>query len=126
MRAKHYLNTVTSQFDLQIYPKTLADNLDDGTPPMTRKSSRPSGPHYTGGHIPGAINIPYQKAANLDNLTKFVKPGTPVAYCYTGHTGSLAAMALGILGYNVKNLLYGINGWSTTVPGIPASSTPTI
>jgi hypothetical protein len=39
-----------------------------------------------------------------------------IAYCYTGHTGGLATMALGILGYDVRNLLYGFNGWTQAAP----------
>ena len=119
VRAKLYLNSVPTQFDLQIYPKTVADNLEDGNAANDPQIiSVRSAPHYAGGHIPGAIDIPYQQVANLDNQTKFVDPSKPVAvYCYTGHTGSLAAMALGILGYNAKDILWGVNGWSTTVLG---------
>jgi len=70
---------------------------------------------YDTGHIPGAINIGWKDVAKVDDFTKFVDPTRPVVvYCYTGHTGSLATAALGILGYNVTNLLYGYNGWSTT------------
>ncbi len=119
VRAKLYLNSVPTQFDLQMYPKALADNLEDGnTANDPQIISVRSAPHYAGGHIPGAINIPYQQVANLDNQTKFVDPSKPVAvYCYTGHTGSLSAMALGILGYNARDILWGMNGWSTTVLG---------
>jgi rhodanese-related sulfurtransferase len=119
VRAKLYLNSVPTQFDLQLYPKVLADNLEDGdTANDPQIISVRSAAHYAGGHIPGAINIPYQQVANLDNQTKFVDPSKQVAvYCYTGHTGSLAAMALGILGYNAKDILWGVNGWSTSVLG---------
>lgn len=119
VRAKSYLNSVPTQFDLQIYPKALADNLEDGnTANDPQVISVRSAAHYAGGHIPGAINIPYQSVANLATYTKFVNPSKPLAiYCYTGHTGSLSAMALGILGYNAKDILWGANGWSTTVLG---------
>ena len=119
VRARNYLNSVPTQFDLQVYPKALADNLEDGNPANDPQIiSVRSAPHYAGGHIPGAINIPYQQVANLAVHTKFVDPSKPVAvYCYTGHTGSLSAMALGILGYNAKDILWGMNGWSTTVLG---------
>jgi rhodanese-related sulfurtransferase len=120
VRAKNYLNSVPTQFDLQLYPKVLADNLEDGdTANDPQVISVRSAAHYAGGHIPGAIDIPYyQQVANLATYTKFVNPSKPVAvYCYTGHTGSLATMALGILGYNAKDILWGVNGWSTTVLG---------
>ena len=32
-------------------------------------------------------------------------------YCYTGHTGSVASAALRLLGYDARNLLYGMCGW---------------
>jgi len=119
VRAKNYLNSVPTQFDLQLYPKVLADNLEDGdTANDPQVISVRSAAHYAGGHIPGAINIPYQQVANLATYTKFVNPSKPLAiYCYTGHTGSLATMALGILGYNAMDILWGVNGWSTTVLG---------
>ncbi len=119
VRAKDYLNSVPTQFDLEVYPKTLADNLEDGnTANDPQIISVRAGSAYAGGHIPGAINIPYQSIANLADYTKFAAaPGKPiVVYCYTGHTGALSTMALGILGYDAKNLLYGMNGWSTTAP----------
>lgn len=116
VRANNYLNSVPTQFDLHVYPKALADNLEDGdaaNDPQIISVRAVS--DYAGGHIPGAVNIPYKLVADLDNQAKFVDPGKPaVAYCYTGHTGALSTMALGILGYDVKNLLYGMNGWSTT------------
>jgi rhodanese-related sulfurtransferase len=119
VRAGDYLNSVPTQFDLQVYPKTLADNLEDGNAANDPQIiSVRAADVYDAGHIPGAINIPYKSVADLVNYTKFaVAPGKPiVAYCYTGHTGSLSTMALGILGYQAKNLLYGMNGWSTTAP----------
>jgi rhodanese-related sulfurtransferase len=119
VRAKNYLNSVPTQFDLQVYAKTLSDNLEDGNAGNDPQIiSVRNAPDYAGGHIPGAINIPYKNVADLANYTKFVDPAKPaVVYCYTGHTGSLSTMALGILGYNVKDILYGMNGWSTTATG---------
>jgi hypothetical protein len=61
------------------------------------------------------VNIQYQSVANLDAWTKFVSPTKDVVvYCFTGHTGALATMSLGILGYAVENVLYGMNGWTTS------------
>ena len=114
VRADNYLNSVSSQFDLQVYPSTLAAELEDGDSANDPQIVSVRGNnHYVLGHIPGAINIGYQKVADLANAG-LIDPTQPViAYCYTGHTGSLSTMALGIMGYPVKNLLYGINGWST-------------
>jgi rhodanese-related sulfurtransferase len=119
VRAKSYLNSVPTQFDLQVYAKNLADNLEDGNPANDPQIiSVRNAPDYAGGHIPGAINIPYKSVADLANYSKFVDPNKTVyAYCYTGHTGSLSTMALGILGYNVRDILWGMNAWSTTATG---------
>ncbi len=119
LRAKDYFSGFTTQFGTQVYPSALAQNLEDGNAANDPQlvSVRATN-HYALGHIPGAINIPYQKVADVANFTKFVDPSHPIiAYCYTGHTGGIATMALGILGYDVRNLLYGVNGWNQGAPG---------
>ena len=35
-----------------------------------------------------------------------------MVYCYTGHTGQVATTALGLLGYDVGNMKYGMMGWT--------------
>jgi rhodanese-related sulfurtransferase len=67
---------------------------------------------YAIGHIPGAINIPWKTIAQVDNLKKIPTDRPIVVYCYTGHTGGLATMALDILGYDAKNLKWGIMSWT--------------
>lgn len=117
IRARDYFNSVPSQFNLEVYPKTLADNLADGDASNDPQIvSVRAGDVYAAGHIPGAQNIPYKNVADLANAANLDPTKDTVVYCYTGHTGALSTMALGILGYKVKNLLYGMNGWSTTAP----------
>ncbi len=114
IRADNYLNSFETQFDLQVYPSALATTLEDADPDNDPQVvSVRSGAHYSAGHIPGAVNIAYKDVAKLANSELLDPTREIVAYCYTGHTGSLSTMALGILGYPVKNLLYGMNGWST-------------
>jgi rhodanese-related sulfurtransferase len=115
VRAGNYLNSVPTQFDLQVYPSALAANLDDGDASNDPQIvSVRGGAHYALGHVPGANNIAYKEVADLAN-SNLIDPNKPVvAYCYTGHTGGLSTMALGILGYPAKNLLYGLNGWNTS------------
>jgi len=67
---------------------------------------------YGIGHIPGAINVPWQEVAKKENLAKLPPDKPIVAYCYTGHTGSQATAVLNTLGYNVQNLSYGISSWT--------------
>jgi rhodanese-related sulfurtransferase len=91
----------------------LYTNLNDGD-----KSNDPfivsvrSADHYALGHIPGAINIPYKTIAKPENLAKLPKDKQIVVYCYTGHTGQIAATVLGLLGYDVVNLKFGMMGWT--------------
>ena len=88
----------------------------------------------SGGYIAGAVNIPVRGL--LQNLDKL--PGLDeqiVIYCASGHRGSMAMMALRMLGYtNVINLGGGVGGWTkagfpleTGLPAeAPAISTPII
>ena len=68
---------------------------------------------YAKGHIPGAVNIPISDVAKIENLEKLNPDKTIVVYCYTGRTGSQATAILNVLGYDAKNLLWGISGWTT-------------
>lgn len=65
------------------------------------------------GYIDGAVHIPVrQVVANLDRLP--ADKSTPiVVYCHGGLRGSIAMVTLQMLGYNVRNLTGGIQGWIT-------------
>jgi rhodanese-related sulfurtransferase len=67
---------------------------------------------YTAGHITGAYNIPWNQVAKVENLRKLPRDKKIVVYCYTGHTGAIAATALGILGFDTVNLKHGMLSWS--------------
>ncbi|MBN2720072.1 MAG: hypothetical protein JXR72_03100 [Proteobacteria bacterium] len=114
IRAHLYLNSVPDQRDLHVYPTALAENLEDGDPTNDPQIlSVRGGAADALGVIPGALGIPYKDVAVLANSGIIDPTRDTVVYCFTGHTGGLATMSLGILGYPVKNLLYGMNGWST-------------
>jgi rhodanese-related sulfurtransferase len=91
----------------------LFENLNDGDesndPFILSVRSRE---HYELGHIPGAYNIPWREIADADNLSKLPSDRQIVAYCYTGHTGQVAATILNVLGYDVINLKFGMMGWT--------------
>jgi rhodanese-related sulfurtransferase len=67
---------------------------------------------YAKGHVPGAINIPWKEIAKPESLAKLPTGKQIVVYCYTGHTGQVAATMLKALGYDVINLKYGMMGWT--------------
>ncbi len=91
----------------------LYENLNDGDeandPFILSVRSRE---HYEIGHVPGAYNIPWREIANPDNLSYLPKDEQILVYCYTGHTGQVAATVLNILGYDVTNLKFGMMGWT--------------
>lgn len=61
---------------------------------------------YAKGHIPGAVN------KKFGDITTLPKDEDILVYCYTGQSASFAAATLGVLGYDVQNLLHGMSSWS--------------
>lgn len=91
----------------------LFENLSDGDDsnnPVVLSVRAPDA--YAIGHIPGAINISWNQVAKPENLAKLPADQPISVYCYTGHTGQAAATALGMLGYDVTNVKYGMMGWT--------------
>ena len=68
---------------------------------------------YAKGHLKGAINIPWKEIANKENLAKIDPAKKVITYCYTGHTGMVAAMVLNLLGYDAVDMKYGMMGWTS-------------
>ena len=62
---------------------------------------------YAKGHIPGAVNIAFGE------LTTLPEDEEILTYCYTGQSASFGAAVLGVLDYDVQNLLHGMSSWST-------------
>lgn len=67
---------------------------------------------YALGHIEGAINIPWKTIAQEANLMRIPSDRDIVVYCYTGHSGGLATTVLNVLGYNAKNMKFGMVAWT--------------
>lgn len=61
---------------------------------------------YAKGHIPGAVN------KKFNDLSTLPKSEDILVYCYTGQSASFAAATLGVLDYDVQNLLHGMSSWS--------------
>jgi rhodanese-related sulfurtransferase len=92
---------------------SVFENLSDGdtsNDPVVLSVRSPDA--YAMGHIAGAINIPWSQIASAENLAKLPADQPIVVYCYTGHTGQVATTVLGVLGYNVSNIKYGMMGWT--------------
>jgi len=60
---------------------------------------------YAKGHIPGAVNVKFSDLSTLPDEEILV-------YCYTGQSASMAAAILGVLDYDVQNLLHGMSSWT--------------
>ena len=71
-----------------------------------------SAEHYGLGHVPGAIDIGWKAVAKPENMAKLPSDRPIAIYCYTGHTGMVAATALGMMGYETHNVKYGMMGWT--------------
>ncbi len=74
---------------------------------------------YKNGHIPGAVNIPYEELQNhIESLRAFLqtmsaagKAANIVLYCDRGNVSMLAARDLYRAGFNVKNVCGGLKGY---------------
>lgn len=120
VRARDFLGIAQAQGEVWVdfvKYKQLAEDADAGNDPQV--VSARGAADYAKGHVAGAINIPWASAAKSASFQNVKPSGKAFVYCYTGHTGAIATMALGLLGYPARNLLYGLNGW--TLDGAVAS-----
>ncbi len=90
----------------------LHDLIEADTPPQIL--SVRSSTHYDLGHIPGAVNVPWEDVYDETELSDAGLNTTDevVVYCYTGHTAGLATFCLNAMGYNSVNLKFGIVSWT--------------
>jgi rhodanese-related sulfurtransferase/predicted small lipoprotein YifL len=68
---------------------------------------------YLSGHIPGAVNIPFQSLAEVANLEKLPQAKTLVLVCYNGHAAAQAARVLNQLGYEAIPMKDGMSAWTS-------------
>lgn len=97
-------------------PHDLKQSIDKKDQTITIIDVR-SAKDYAAGHIPGAINIPYEKHDGFHgNETEFKglrKDGYNVVYCYEllCNLAKHAAIKFASLGYPVKELTGGFDTW---------------
>ena len=77
---------------------------------------------YSQGHVPGAINLPWRKI-DASSTAAMTRDKVLVSYCDGIHcnASTKAAMRLAALGFRVKEMLDGIQGWKRE--GYPVEET---
>ncbi len=95
----------------EIEPSELYNLIKEGKDIKLIDVRLPS--EYEEGHIPGAINIPYQDIKEeLPNRVDIKKEDFIVLYCKTGERAAIACEIITNMNYsNVKNLTGGISAW---------------
>lgn len=63
---------------------------------------------YAAYHIPGAVNIPYERLKKVRGLSKNVPL---IFYCERGSVSMVAAREMAEKGYRAKSLTGGIHSW---------------
>ncbi|MFC1946029.1 rhodanese-like domain-containing protein [Chloroflexota bacterium] len=112
--------TVAPKAEFDVVKAAVADYLT-GTAPNVKSAdlqmkiadgnapyivSLRSADDYAAGHIPEAVNTKFGELSTLPMDEEIL------VYCYTGQSASFAAATLGVLGYDVSNLLHGMSSWS--------------
>lgn len=89
--------------------ETLNDG-DESNDPFILSVRKPE--DYAKGHVPGAVNIPWNQVAKPESLAQLPTDQPILDYCYTGHTGQVAMTALNLLGYEANNMKWGMMAWT--------------
>jgi rhodanese-related sulfurtransferase len=67
---------------------------------------------YFSGHIPGAVNVPWRQIADMQILRSLPRDRPIVVYSDTGLIGAQVTTILNILGFDARNLKWGITSWT--------------
>ncbi|GEM_PF-879629 len=68
---------------------------------------------YRHGHIPHAVNIPWEKILEKSRLKKIDPEKTSIIYSENGQTGQMVTTVLNLLGYRSVNLKFGMMDWNS-------------
>lgn len=88
----------------------LSHEIEDGTAPLIIDVRTPA--EYADGHVPGAINIPYDEMDARAAEISVHKDERVVLYCRSGRRSGIAAKTLTEMGFLKLGLLEGdMPGW---------------
>jgi rhodanese-related sulfurtransferase len=78
---------------------------------------------FAKGHVPGAVNLPY-RTISPETTARFAKDKAIVSYCtsVSCNASTKGAVRLATLGFRVKEMLGGIEGWKAE--GYPVETGP--
>lgn len=76
---------------------------------------------FAKGHVPGAINIPFNELSKIESLGKLPADKKIVVICYIGHMAGAASLLLNQLGYEAYDMRFGTLGWNDTTEGLGQS-----
>ncbi|MBJ6723238.1 rhodanese-like domain-containing protein [Geomesophilobacter sediminis] len=77
-----------------------------------------SADEFARGHVPGAVNIPYNEIASGKAGKILPKDKKIVVTCADGHRSMVAALYFGQLGYDTTVLSFGMTHWNASQSGI--------
>jgi len=110
-----HIDAWLTETDMPIIPssnvKDIVDDWDNQQFDYQIVSIR-SPAHYSEGHVPNAINIPFRELTAEANLARLEPEKTLITYCYTGHTGQISATILNMLNFDAKNMKHGMMDWN--------------
>lgn len=67
---------------------------------------------YAIGHVPGAINIPYQQTMDVANLQKLPVDKPQIIISTDGQKATQIAAIYNLLGYDARTMLFGMMSWT--------------
>lgn len=104
-------NYFLSRLSYETDPSDVYADLKNGVHGIVVIDAR-SPESYARGHVPGAINLPYKKI-DASTTASFSKTSVMVTYCAGVHcnASTKAAERLTRLGFRVKEMSDGIDGW---------------
>jgi rhodanese-related sulfurtransferase len=103
----HFRSKLTFETDPSDVYTDLQNNSDEIIVIDTRTQEA-----YSQGHVPRAINLPWRKI-DLSSVAAMPRDKVLVTYCDGIHcnASTKAAMRLAALGFRVKEMLDGLQGW---------------
>lgn len=105
--AEHFREALSRSTD----PSDVHADLESGTASFLVLDAR-SPDAYARAHVPGAVNLPH-RAIEADTTSSFSKDVPIVTYCdgIQCNASTKAAMKLSELGFLVKEMIGGLDGW---------------